>query len=58
MILMALMWTQIPSDPDNFKRIIKYQTLRTSFCGGFESVDQFWMETIYSYHTVAIIKGN
>ena len=38
MILIALMWARIPSGPDNFKRVIKYQTLRTSFYGGFESV--------------------
>ena len=31
MILIALMWAQIPLGPDNFKRVIKYQTLRTSF---------------------------
>ena len=38
MILIALMWARIPPGPDNFKRVIKYQTLRTSFYGGFESV--------------------
>ena len=34
MILIASMWAQIPSGPDNFERVIKYQT---SFYGGFES---------------------
>ena len=38
MILIALMWAQIPLGPDNFKRIIKYQTLSISFYGGFESI--------------------
>ena len=38
MILIALMWARIPSDPDNFKRVTKNQTLRTSFYGGFKSV--------------------
>ena len=28
----------MPSGPDNFIRVIKYQTLRTSFYDGFESV--------------------
>ena len=32
------MWARVPSSPDNFKRVIKYHTLRTSFHGGFESV--------------------
>ena len=36
--LIALMWARIPLDPDNFKRVIEYQTLRTPFYGGFESV--------------------
>ena len=39
---------QILSGPDHFKRDIKYQTLRTSFYGGFESVanisDLVWVE--------------
>ena len=64
MILIALMWTRIPSGPDNFKRIIKYQTFQTSFYGGFKSVANivFSFETnlewrsIQSYQTVAIIK--
>ena len=38
MILIALMWVGTPSGPDNFKSVIKYQTFRTSFHGGFESV--------------------
>ena len=32
------MWVRIPWGPDNFKKDIKYQTLRTSFNDGFESV--------------------
>ena len=35
MILIVLMRYRIPSDNDNFKRIIKDQTLRTSFHHGF-----------------------
>ena len=38
MILIAFMWARIPLGPDSFRRVIKYQTLRTSFHGGFESV--------------------
>ena len=38
MILIALMWSQLPPGPDNFKRVNKYQTFQTSFYGGFESV--------------------
>ena len=36
-------WAQIPSGPDNFKGVIKYQTFRTSFHGGFftKSIIQF-----------------
>ena len=30
MILIALMWALIPLGPDNFKRVIKYQTLNQS----------------------------
>ena len=41
MILIALMWARIPLGPDNFKRVIKYQTLRTSFYDGFESAAKF-----------------
>ena len=34
-----LMWARILLlGPDNFKRVAKYQTLRTLFYGGFESV--------------------
>ena len=40
MILIAFMWARILSGPDKFKRVIKYQTLSTSFHGGFEST--FW----------------
>ena len=58
----TFMWAQIPSGPDNFKRVFKCQTLRTSFYGGFESVanigTNFWWRPIQSYQTVAIIKGN
>ena len=35
MILIALIWARIPWGPDNFKRVIKYQILRTSFYDGF-----------------------
>ena len=57
------MWARIPSGPDNFKRVIKYQT---SFYSGFESVTNivFSFETNFgwrstqSYQTLAIIKGN
>ena len=35
MILIALMCARIPSGPDNFKRIIKYQTVQTLF---YESI--------------------
>ena len=35
MILIVLMRYRIPSDNDNFKRIIKDQTLRTSFYDEF-----------------------
>ena len=38
MILTALMWARIPPGPDNFKRVIKYQTFKTSFYCDFESV--------------------
>ena len=38
MILIALMWVQISSGADNFKRVIKYQTLRFSFYSCFDSV--------------------
>ena len=38
MILSALMWARIPLGPDNFKRVIKYQNLRTLFYGGYESL--------------------
>ena len=38
MTLIALIWARIPSGPDNFKSVIKYQTLRTSFYGGSESI--------------------
>ena len=34
----GLMWPRIPKVPDNFKRVIKYLTLKASFYGGFESV--------------------
>ena len=44
MILIALMWARIPSGPDNLK---KYQTLRTSFHDGFESV----ANTVFSFET-------
>ena len=27
MILIDLMWTRIPSGPDNYKRVIEYQTI-------------------------------
>ena len=65
MILIALMWDRIPPGPDNFKRVIKHQTLQTSFYCDFESMANivFLFETnfeqrcIQSYQTVAIIKG-
>ena len=47
MILIALMWARIPSGPDNFKRVIQYQTLGTSFHGGFESVANI----VFSFET-------
>ena len=49
MILIALMWAQISSGPDNFKRVIKYQTFWTSFYDGFESVAKiaFSFETYF-----------
>ena len=43
MILIALIWARIPPSPDNFERVIKYQTYKTSFYYDFESV-----ETLYS----------
>ena len=73
MILIAFMWGRTPSGPDHFKRVIKYQTLRSSFYGGFESAANitlngsppkfslkinFGWRSIQSYQTVAIIKGN
>ena len=50
MILIALMGARIPSGLDNFKRVIKYQTLRTSFYGS--------KHLGLSYQTEAIIKGD
>ena len=32
---------------DNFKGVIKYQTFQTSFCGGFESVEN----PVFSFQT-------
>ena len=47
MILIALMCTQIPPSPDNFKRLIKYQTFQTPFHNSFESMANivFLLET-------------
>ena len=46
MILITLMGARIPSGFGNFKRVIKYQTLGTSFYGGFEPVANrlIWVE--------------
>ena len=65
MILIALMWARILPGPDNFKRVIKYQTFKNSFYCDFESVAnivfsfeiKFGWRSIQSYQTVAIIKG-
>ena len=38
MILIALMWARILPGPDNFKRVIRFQTFETPLYGGFESV--------------------
>ena len=38
MILIALMWARSSPGPDNFKRVIKCQTSKTSFYCDFESV--------------------
>ena len=66
MILIALTCAQIPPSPDNFKRVIKYQTFQTPFCRGFESManilfsfgTNFGYRSIQSDQTIAIIKGN
>ena len=47
MILIALMWAQIPLAPDNFQRVVKYQTLKTSFYCDFESVANI----VFSFET-------
>ena len=47
MILIALMWVRIPPGTDNFKRVIKYQTFKTSFHCDFESV----ANTVFSFET-------
>ena len=51
MFFIALMWAQIPSGPEKFKRVFKYQTFCTSFYSGFESVanivvsiETFWVK--------------
>ena len=51
MIVIALMWARIPSGPDNFKRVIEYQT---SFYGGFESVAHivFSFETNFGWRSI------
>ena len=66
MALIALVCARIPSGPDTFKRVIKYQTFQISFQGCFESVanivfscqTNFGLRSIQSYPSVAIIKGN
>ena len=65
MILIALMWARMPPGPDNFRRVIKYQTFKTSFHCDFESVanivfsfeTNFGWRSVQSYQTVAIITG-
>ena len=54
MILIALMWARIPSGNDNFKTVIKYQTFRDSFYGGFESVanNVFSFETNFGWKSI------
>ena len=47
MILFALMWARIPPGPDNFKRVIEYQTFKTSFYCDFESVANI----VFSFET-------
>ena len=41
------MYTWIPLSPDNFKRVIKYQTSHTPFYSGFESVANI----VFSFET-------
>ena len=54
MILIALMWARILSGPDNFKRVIKFQTFRTSFYSGLESVANivFSFETDFGWGSI------
>ena len=66
MILIDLMYARISLSPDNFKRVIKYETFQTPSCNGFESAanivlsfeTNFGQRSIQSYQTVAIIKGD
>ena len=63
MILIALIWARIPVGPDNFKRVVKSQTFKTSFHCDFESAanivfafeTNFEKRSIRSCHTVPII---
>ena len=48
---MTVMWDRIPLGPDNFKRVVKYQTLRTLFYGGFES-----LRTTVTFVTAHLLK--
>ena len=61
-IFIALMRACIPQSPDNFKRVIKYQTSHTPFYSRFKSVanivssfeTSFRQRSIKSHLTVAI----
>ena len=63
MILIALMFTGISPSPDNFKRVIRYETFQTPFNSSFESManivfsfeTNFGQRSIQSYQTVAMI---
>ena len=44
MILIALMWALILPGPDNFKKVIKYQTFQTPFMVALNQ----W-QTLYSH---------
>ena len=66
MILISLTCNRIPPSPDNFKRVVKYQTFQMPFNSSYESVANiiflfeinFEMRSIQSYQTVAVIKGS